>query len=227
MEIMSRIKEIIGYLNISEREFASSIGAGQRSVNYYLKGEQRPNLDFISKIIASYPEINTEWLITGKGLMLKKDDMSITNIYNPKVPEEPDDRTIPLYDIDAAANLKTMFENKTQNIIGVLSIPNIPKSDGAMFIRGDSMYPILKSGDIVVFKIVNDLSFVIPGEMYVVNYTWDDDEYVVVKYVNKSDIPDHYKLVSYNQHFEPMDIPISSIRAMALVKVSVRYNTVK
>ena len=55
MEIMNRVKELIGHLNISEREFASSIGVGQRSVNYYLKGEQKPNLDFISKIISSYP----------------------------------------------------------------------------------------------------------------------------------------------------------------------------
>lgn len=77
MEIINRVKELIGYLNISEREFASSIGVGQRSVNYYLKGEQKPNLDFISKIISSYPEINTEWLITGKGDILKSGSSDI------------------------------------------------------------------------------------------------------------------------------------------------------
>ena len=38
------------------------------------------------------------------------------------------------------------------------------------------------------------------GEMYLISFDIDGDEYVSVKYLQKSDIPDHIVLVSYNEH---------------------------
>jgi hypothetical protein len=45
--------------------------------------------------------------------------------------------------------------------------------------------------------------------------------------IHKSERENCVKLVSHNQHHEPKDIPISMIRALALVKASVRYNTIR
>ena len=45
--------------------------------------------------------------------------------------------------------------------------------------------------------------------------------------MNSSDKVGYIKLVSYNPHHDPMDIPISAIYAMALVKVSIRMNTMR
>ena len=50
----------------------------------------------------------------------------------------------------------------------------------------------------------------------------DGDEYLAVKYVNRSDKEGYLKLVSYNTHHEPMDIPFAAINAMAIVKFSIR-----
>ena len=63
-----------------------------------------------------------------------------------------DDRSVTLYDISAAANLKTLLADRPQYALGRIVIPNIPVCDGAVYVSGDSMYPILKSGDIVGFK---------------------------------------------------------------------------
>ena len=60
------------------------------------------------------------------------------------------------------------------------------------------MYPILKSGDIVGFKEISSFSNVIYGEMYLVSFNIDGDEYLAVKYVNRSEIDGCIKLVSYN-----------------------------
>ena len=145
-------------------------------------------------------------------------------IHNPKAVEALDNRSISLYDITAAANLKTLLANKDQHVVGRIQIPNIPACDGALYISGDSMYPILKSGDVVGFKEVNSFSSVIYGEMYLVSFCIDGDEYLSVKYVNRSDVEGCIKLVSYNPHHEPMDIPLASIQAMAIVKFSIRRN---
>ena len=83
---------------------------------------------------------------------------------------------------------------------------------------GDSMYPILKSGDIVGFKEIGNFSSLIYGEMYLVSFTIDDDEYLSVKYVNRSELEGHIKLVSYNTNHDHMSIPLLRIHALAPVK---------
>ena len=133
-----------------------------------------------------------------------------------------DDRSVTLYDITAAANLKTMLTNKQQYTVGKIQIPSIPLCDGAVYISGDSMYPILKSGDIVGFKEINSFNNLIYGEMYLVSFTIEGDEYLAVKYVNHSEKTDCLRLVSYNPHHDPMDIPFDTINAMAIVKFSIR-----
>ena len=143
-------------------------------------------------------------------------------IHNPKTPEPIDDRSVTLYDITAAANLKTLFTNKKQYALGKILIPNISVCDGAVYVNGDSMYPILKSGDIIGYKEISSFDNVIYGEIYLVSFMIDGDEYLAVKYVNRSEKEGYLKLVSYNTHHEPMDIPFASINAMAIVKFSIR-----
>ena len=145
-------------------------------------------------------------------------------LHTPKSTEMTDDRMVTLYDISAAANLKTMLEDKPQYALGKILIPNVPACDGAVYVSGDSMYPILKSGDIVGFRSINSFSDVIFGEMYIVSFERGGDEYLTVKYVNRSEVKGCIKLVSYNPHHDPMDLPLEQINAMAIVKFSIRKN---
>ena len=150
-------------------------------------------------------------------------------IHNPKTPEPIDDRSVTLYDITAAANLKTLFTNKQQYALGKILIPNISVCDGAVYVNGDSMYPILKSGDIIAYKEVPvEIQHIFYGEMYLVSIDVEGEEYLTVKYINQSEKGgDWIKLVSYNQHHQPKDFPLASVKALALVKLSIRMNTMK
>lgn len=233
MSIQDRIRQYISFKGITPYKFCKDLGFSLG----YLDKKGAIGTDKYLKIIEYYPDINPYWLLTGKGEMLKQnneinsyDINSSLNIqtvsdlgysYDKKIEEQE----INLYDINAAANLQTLFELGQQNVIGKLRIPNLPRCDGAIYLRGDSMYPLLKSGDIVIYKILNNLSNLIFGEMYLIDYSIDGDDYLVVKYINESDIDNHIRLVSYNQHFGPIDIPLSSVRSIAIVKASVRINT--
>ena len=159
--------------------------------------------------------------------MLREKDETIQVLYNPKVPDKHiEQQSIKLYDVAAAANLKTLFDNKEQNILGEITIPDIPVCDGAIYVRGDSMYPLLKSGDIIAYKEIHNFSNVLYGEMYLISFDIEGDEFLTVKYVNKSEQDGYIKLVSYNPHHDPKDIPVSCINAMAIVKFSIRKNTI-
>lgn len=219
-EIINRIETFLEIDGSSASSLAKAAGIDTGNMTKMLAGKQKITDGTLRKLSAAH-DINFEWLKYGEG------DMQIIH-QSDAVEKVIDIQGVPLFDVDAAANLQTLFTNKSQNIIGQISIPNVPKCDGALYVRGDSMYPLLKSGDIVAFKQIQlDLRYIHYGEMYLVSIDEDGDEYLVVKYVNKSDIPGCVQLVSYNTHHQPKDVELASIRAMALIKFSIRMNTMR
>ena len=68
MTIVSRIRQIIEYKQVSERRFCIKIGVS----NGFLSKVKDIGSEKVKKIVNAYPEISTNWLITGKGDMLKK-----------------------------------------------------------------------------------------------------------------------------------------------------------
>ena len=78
--ISDRLMLVIRHLNLSINAFAKSIDVSQALLFNYAKGRM-PSVTFIEKILTKYPEINIEWLITGKGEMLKS-AINIGNINN-------------------------------------------------------------------------------------------------------------------------------------------------
>jgi len=166
--------------------------------------------------------------------MIKEQDRQLAELrVQEKFPLKTDNlvplQRIPLYNLEATAGLVSLFDDVNARIpISYISLPDLPTCDGAVYVRGDSMYPLLKSGDIVLYKQVHDMQHgIFWGEMYLISANVDGDEFVTIKYIHKSDQENCVKLVSHNQHHEPKDIPISMIRALALVKASVRYNTIR
>lgn len=226
-----RIEQIIDYYDIKNvNDFAVNyLGyKSSQKINRLKEENTSPSFEILNDISNKFDKINPGWLLTGKGKMTNEDQADISPIYYPKVTEKKEDmQSIPLYDIKAAAGLKLLFTGRKQNIVDTMRIPNLSKVDGAMFITGDSMYPLLKSGDIVIFKQIHNIEYLHLGDIYILAYEIDGDEYVVVKYVNKSEKDGHVKLVSYNEHYPPIDIPVDAINTIALVKASVRYNTMQ
>lgn len=240
--INERVKQLVDYYaNGSVKRFSEMIKLSSsqklnRIFNLDKRNNEYPDVssDILLSIANKFSEIDKEWLLTGRGSMLKEGPQTqdppfvtpeVQMIHQPPYTEKIEEQEVILYDVNAAANLKTLFDNKSQNILGRIKIPDMPRCDGAVYVNGDSMYPLLKSGDIIAYKEVHHLNCVIFGEMYLVSFGLDGDEYLTVKYVNKSENQDHIMLVSYNPHHHPMDIPISSINAIALIKFSVRKNT--
>lgn len=228
-EVTKRFLETVDSIYSQDKDFLIESEIKKSTFSQVRSGRQQASLDMILALSTVRSEVNTDYILTGRGFPLRE-SVETTQIYHPKYTEKTETSSlITLYDVEAAANLKTLFNNKDQNILGQISIPNIPKCDGAVYVKGDSMYPLLKSGDIIAYKeIPLDMQHIFFGEMYLVSIDLDGDEYLTVKYVNHSEKgEDWIKLVSYNPHHQPKDFPLSSVRAMALVKLSIRMNTMK
>jgi len=224
-EMSERLREFIRSQKITQKEFCESIDLPVSTLKTIFQRGANLNVEILQKSSDEYPSLSIDWILTGKGEMIKGRD--VLKINNPPYPESINENVVvPLYDIEAAANLTMTMDNEKENVIAYISLPNMPTVDGAVAVRGDSMYPIIKSGDIVVFKWVSSPEYITFGEMYLVSYMWDNDKHVAVKYVKRSQQPGYITLVSYNTHHEPIDIPVDCIQSIALVKVSIRYNTI-
>lgn len=229
--VKERFYEVMEALKLTDYRVYTDVEGITKNMMVKLRNGETNEVStkILMPFLSKYENVDANYILTGRGTPLRE-NIEATQIYQPKYTEKTDpEGTITLYDVEAAANLKTLFDNKDQNILGQISIPNIPKCDGAVYVKGDSMYPLLKSGDIVAYKVIPvDMRHIFFGEMYLVSIDMDGDEYLTVKYVNHSDKgEDWIKLVSYNQYHQPKDFPLSSVRAMALVKLSIRMNTMK
>lgn len=225
-------KEVIERLKIalnlsSDNALAETLGVSKATLSNW---KSRNSID-IPLLFSKCEHISVDWLLTGNGAMLKpttqEPQLKVKPIHQPRYTEKKEDtQVVYLYDFKATAGLKALFDNNKQNIIDTIKIPNLPKCDGAIHIMGDSMYPELKSGDIILYKQqLLDINNLLYGEMYILSYNIDGEDYIVVKYIRKSDKGEPFiSLGSENPAYAARDIDFRCITALALVKASVRIN---
>ena len=225
-QIGARIKEMRKALGMKQDDISRVLGIGKSALSMIETG--RASLSERNKnILIQELNVNPEWIETGEGEMFN----SPLETFIPFIRRT--DRTlpmqsVPLYNIEGTAGLVPLFTGQTQvRPVDYIHIPNLPKCDGAINLVGDSMYPLLKSGDIVLYKKLNSLDDIFWGDMYLLSIDIDGEEYITVKYIQKSEREDCIKLVSQNPHHADKDIRIDRIKALALVKASIRMNSMR
>ena len=220
----SRVKLIRKELKMTQEQLAQRLGIGKAALSMIETG--KCGLSTRNKnILLQDLNVNPDWLDTGKGNMFNAEpDLTAFRLRSDNsLPMQ----SVPLYSIEGTAGLVPLFnDNASNKPINFIHIPNLPKCDGAIYVSGDSMYPLLKSGDIILYKQLNDVRDVFWGDMYLLSIDIDGEEYITVKYVQKSEHEGYVRLVSQNQHHADKEIEISRIRAIALIKASVRMHTI-
>jgi phage repressor protein C with HTH and peptisase S24 domain len=243
--IKERVLQVSDYYKVKKEKFFEELKLSYAN----FKGIQKNSAlssDAIDIILSKYSDISAEWLVTGRGSMLKQNtspkqyeenhSSSVNmvaepsmNVFKLKTDQIMMKQAVPLYDIQASASIVSLFrDSNSEKPVDHISIPNLPKCDGAIYVSGDSMYPLLKSGDIIMYKkLSSSIDNIFWGEMYLVSLVNDDgDEFVMVNWVQKSEKGEDYiKLVSENRHHQPKDFHLKNIKGLALIKASVRVNS--
>lgn len=240
-KIIERIGEYLDAVGVSPSKAEIQISASNGTLSKPISKGTEIKTDTLEKFLTVFNDLNPVWLFAknNKLVPMKISDLKVSNpemlkdeqekykVFKLRTDRGIDEQHIPLYNLEATAGLVELFRDHNDiEPIDTIHIPNLPKCDGAVFVAGDSMYPLLKSGDIVMYKQVSDIkNDIFWGQMYLVSIASNGDEYVMVKYIQKSTKGDNYiTLVSENRHHQDKDIAISKVRALALIKASVRIN---
>lgn len=226
-QIRERIKLLLADHNLSINRIAGGNSSLQRRLHRQITEDVTMSVDTLLAIQQAFPGLNMQWLLDGTGQPFKSDAEVATLTCQP-LPTRDDEVVIPVFSVEASANLNTLNLSESEpEIVGRIVVPNMPRCDGATYVRGDSMYPLLQSGDLIGFKIMpvtpESIFF---GEIYLITLDVDGDRYLTVKYIYQSERGSEYiRLVSANPSHQPKDIHLSAVKALAIVKFTVRLNS--
>lgn len=210
---------------ISRAEIARKMGILPQTLNNVINGTRGISDDFLDKFITTFNISQLELVKRNDGI---QPITPIDHRFILRTDHKLESQDIPLYDLSATAGLMAIFNDNHISPDDYLRIPNLPPVDGAIYLRGESMTPLLKSGDIIIFKrLALSLDSILWGQIYLLSFIAGGDFFTVVKYVQKSDTTDCIRLVSHNDRFQPKDIPLSSIQALAIVKASITFHTME
>lgn len=187
--------------------------------------------DNIAKFLAYAPDVNIEWLLTGKGDMLKHASTNVDSTIVTPLDNTDQPKAMPLANVLGNIKVKPIplvtetaaagFGN------GLLSIEEkdvkeyyvIPKFrycnvDFMIEVSGLSMYPHFNPGDVIACTILKDRKFLQWNKCHVIATR---EQGILVKRLMPSTKDGYITVVSDNKEYPAFDVPFDEITGLALV----------
>jgi phage repressor protein C with HTH and peptisase S24 domain len=202
MDIKERIKHAREYRNISQRKLAAMEEMNPTDfseISRWERGINKPSYEKLEKL-ANALQISLQWLKTGEGDMLDTSNtpalgnkkIKLEDIAQPLGPM----KLIRLREIGSvrAGNFTTLHELDGEPVTFQVPLDMLPKDDRikdprkliqkffVFRVKGDSMYPKLEEGDIIVVKLIDDIN-AIPTSKIIIAINSDFE--IVVKRLKK------------------------------------------
>lgn len=65
-----RLKEFMVFKKLTSADLADRIGVQRSNVSHILNGRNNPGAQFLEKLLDAFPDLDANWLLTGRGAML-------------------------------------------------------------------------------------------------------------------------------------------------------------
>jgi hypothetical protein len=228
MSINQRVQEIIDKLfSGNKRAFSVAVGiAATVTENIVGTRGTNPSFEVTCKIASAIENINTEWLLTGKGSMFKTGILQGNDILNTVSENESSYGLISDYSarpfIESASLVKDNFSRAiSSNNCKTIIIPFIDGCDFLLRNHGDSMVNLsdlkksINDQDIVACRFWENLSHIRWGEVYAMA----TKQGYIIKKVVPSDVKGKITCISFNgkKGYTPYDLSLSEISDWTIV----------
>ena len=198
MQASEQIKAIRKHKNLSQSELAIICDVSTSAIGNIESGRQKEISRNIMKELVSSIGVNPSWLLTGEGEMFT-DTKEVRHPIKTIV-ESIEGLLIPYLDQPVSAGFGQELLNEEDND-RYICIPDTggKKDLKALTVKGDSMEPTLKNGDIVVCDTGG----------------WDGDGVYVIKthefaFVKRVVLQtEGYQVISDNKMYPPYQVPVS------------------
>lgn len=100
-----RLEQLMKAERLTSAKFAEILSVQPSSISHLLSGRNKPNFDFIAKLLLMFPTLNPRWIINGQSPMYIDQN------------DEPNNSELPLnYNVDRA----DIVDSKSPNIVNQL-----------------------------------------------------------------------------------------------------------
>ncbi len=208
MSVKERLIAYLDYKKVSKSDFGRSIGVSSAYVTSMRKSIDPEKLQSIAK---NYPDLNTGWLMTGEGEMLKNPESLPMN--NAGI-NETDQlfHTVPLVPLSAQGGSLNDFSEAIKESDCERIVSPVKAADLAITVSGDSMAPEFPSGCKILIKKIDEQAFIEWGKVYVL----DTCNGVVIKEIHRGHSEDEVECHSINPDpkFQPFSVRFTDIFGM-------------
>lgn len=215
MGLKERLLQYIAYKGTDKATLERNSGLSNDAVN---KMGDNTRVRTLDKISNAYPDLNIAWLKTGVGEMLTDSERShkTVSVSQSSISERPRKGAL-IYDIDGTCGTDgRALEFTDEKVIGSIDAPEINPNSQIIFATGDSMQPLIYSGDRIVVRKIESWDYFNYGQVYLVI----TNEYRFIKRVRRhpSDEDNLIILRSENKEYDDITLKRKHIIHLYLVE---------
>jgi len=154
----------------NQSEFARQIGLSRQHVNQWMKLDH-PTPGAVGRVLARYPEVNTDWLMSGDGEMLLPSvtlspefagDGAPSGLFAiPFVSPKQSARGV---ELEETGTSRFVDRDRFQERFG-----SLPDGYADYVVVGDSMEPTIRAGDILTLQMFRPGSTILDGAIYLLS----------------------------------------------------------
>lgn len=202
-EINKVVKKLIEKSDLTSYYIAKKTGITEQSIINYRKGVTKPTRANANLLKYFFEDIERSAKVKAKD---KQDVIS----YVDSIPLIPSDIML-----DFCNNKTQILEHSFERYV----VPVFKDAEFLMSVRGSTMFPNYNSGDIVACKSLSltDIFF-----QYNKVYAINTNQGVLVNRIKKGRDDNHILVVSDNEKYEPFQLNIKNILAIAIVTGTIR-----
>lgn len=194
IQFHNRLRELRHSRALSQQKLADYMGTSKSSINMYERGEREPGLEML-EAFADFFNVDLDYIIgktdvPNKILHSKKDVINNHNVYSSKISTGV--RIPVLGKVQAGIPVEAIEE-----ILDYEEIPETMSKQGEFFglnVRGDSMFPHMVEGDVVIVRKQPDCN---SGDIAVILVNGND---ATVKKIKKT--PNGMTLIPLNPNYD-------------------------
>lgn len=92
-----RIIQIMEREGLTPSKFAEEIGIQRSAMSHILSGRNNPSLDVLIKVLEKFTYVDSDWLLFGKGEMLREHASTEPDLFTNTIKSTPDVQVTPEY----------------------------------------------------------------------------------------------------------------------------------
>lgn len=66
-DFVKRLEKLLEYYSLTATAFAEKMDFNRSTISHLLSGRNKPSLEFVMKLLQKFPEVEMNWLLSGKG----------------------------------------------------------------------------------------------------------------------------------------------------------------